>query len=294
MTAGGVRAESDRKKNLTRQEEVFEDISKFDISLAEGTISLEKDPEIKECKVEITSISDTVQLQSQDGILQIRDKRKQVVQFMYFGFLHPVSTEIKITVPEQEYQQATIKINTGDCSVSGLEIEELWMDSDIGNCTVTDCEIQKFNLETSTGDIELKRCEIQSHFTLDSDVGKVRAEDLSCAGETAIKLGTGDCQIENTTFSGAVQAENDVGSVNLRNITLDGSLQLDTGTGDVSVSVNGREEDFALNCSSDIGSVTVNQQKTGNIRNSISSTDQKKKLSITTDVGDIDLYFLGN
>ncbi|MDE5768690.1 MAG: DUF4097 domain-containing protein [Oscillospiraceae bacterium] len=294
MTAGVVRAESDREKHLTRQEKVFADISKFEIALAEGKVSLEKDPEITECKVEITSISDTIQINSQDETLQIQDKRKQPVQFLYFGFLHPVSTEIKITVPERAYQQANIKINTGDCSVSGLQMEELWMDSDIGNCTVADCEIQTLQLETSTGDVELKHCEILEHFTLDSDVGTVRAENLSCAGETIIKLSTGDCQIENSIFSGAVKAESDVGSMDLHNITLDGSLQLDADTGDVSVSMNGREEDFALECSSDIGSVIVNQQKTGNIRNSISDTDQRSKIIISTDVGSIDLYFLGN
>ena len=294
MTAGAVRAESDRKKHLTQQEETFENISAFDIFLAEGAVSLEKDSTITECMVEITSISDTIEMDSQDGTLQIRDKRKHFVQFMNFGFLHPVSTEIKIVVPEQQYQQAKIEIDIGNCSVSGLQMEELWIDSDVGDCTVADCGIQTLKLETSTGNTELKNSSIQEKCILDSDVGAVHAENLSCFGETEIKLSTGDCQIENTTFFGAVQAENDVGSVDFRNITLDGSLLLDTGTGDVSVSVNGKEDDFALECSSDIGSVTVNQQKTGNIRNSISDTDPRSKIIISTDVGSIDLVFLNN
>ncbi|MDE5752944.1 MAG: DUF4097 domain-containing protein [Oscillospiraceae bacterium] len=294
MTAGAVRAESDRKKHLIQQEETFENISAFDIFLAEGAVSLEKDSTITECMVEITSISDTIEMDSQDGTLQIRDKRKHFVQFMNFGFLHPVSTEIKIVVPEQQYQQAKIEIDIGNCSVSGLQMEELWIDSDVGDCNIADCEIKAFKLETSTGNTELKNSSIQENCILDSDVGAVHAENLSCFGETEIKLSTGDCQIENATFSGTVQAESDVGAMNLQNITMNGSLHLHADTGDISVSVNGKEEDFALECFSDIGSVSLNHREIGNIRNSISDTDQRNKIIISTDVGSIDLSFLNN
>lgn len=294
MTAGAVRAESDRAKHLVQKEEVFADISEFDISVSKGKVILQKDPEITQCKVEISSISDSVKMDSQNEILQIRDTRKQAMQFVQFGFLSPVSTEIKITVPEQRYKQVKVKLDTGDCSVSGLQAEKLWIDSDVGNCKIADCEIEALKLETDTGETELKNSNIRQSCILKSDIGAVRAENLSCSGKTEIELGTGDCRIENAVFSGNVQAESDIGAMNLQNITLDGSLHLDADTGDVSVSVNGEEENFVFECFSDLGPVSLDHRETGNIQNRISDADQRNKIKISTDIGSIDLCFLKN
>lgn len=293
MIAGAVRVKADRNANLVCTKEEFPDISKLDVAVSAGNVILEQDPEIQTCTVEITSVSDNIHMNSQDGTLQIRDTGKQMIQIFSFGVMHLETTEIKITVPAETYQQIKITSDVGECRVSGVDATEFRLNSSVGNFQISDCSVDTLNLETGTGDTRIENVTVAKYCDLDSDIGMLTAKNLTCAGKTELDLGTGDCRIENAVFSGTVQAESDIGAIHMQQITLDGSLTIDADTGDVSVSVNGRKDDFVLQCSSDVGDVRVDQIKTGRIQQINNNTNyNNKNIIISTDIGSINLDFL--
>nr|MDE5737702.1 hypothetical protein [Oscillospiraceae bacterium] len=123
MLIGGIRAKADREKHLISRTENFESISDLDIHLTEGDVYLQKGEKDSVCTVELVNVSDSVEVYSENEILYIKDEDSFHLQFFNFDFFDSGTSQIKVTLPEQEYQQVMIKLNIGNCYISDLQCD---------------------------------------------------------------------------------------------------------------------------------------------------------------------------
>lgn len=328
MTVGAIRVQDDRDKHMTSKIEYFEDISNLDICLSQGDLYLQKNTENNTaCTVEFVNMLESVELYSENGILYVKDDRSMNFQFFSIGFLNPTPSEIRVTLPEQEYQQVMLKLNTGDCHISDLQCEILNLDSDIGNCEINqtkvqneciidsgtgsvriqnihagktsflcdigdfnleNCEMQSLELATGTGSLKLNTVTVQENFSIESSVGDIVAEELTCSGNMNIEQGTGECMIQGADFSGTVTASTDIGDISFYDIIVKNNLTLDSDTGDVLLHVIGDSDNYAVDCSACVGDVYLNHVK---VKQLDLNQEADYQIVIKNDIGDVELSF---
>lgn len=327
MLIGAIRAKADREKHLISRVESFENISDLDLHLTEGDLYLQKGEKDSVCTVEFINISDSVELYSENEKLYIKDDRSLELKFFNFDWFNSVTSQIKITLPEQEYQQVIVKLDVGDCYINDLQCDILNLNSDIGNCKINnlqvqndcdinsgtgsiklqnshagttnlncdigDCNLENFEteyleMESGTGEVRLNHITTQNYFSIDSSIGDVYAENLICSGNTKIENNTGDCNIQDSNFSGDITGSFDIGEVEFNHIKLEGNLDLIGDTGDITVQIIGNPDNYGLNCTTDIGDVYLNHVKTKQLA---TSQNAKYQIVIESDIGDIELNF---
>ncbi|MDE6004707.1 MAG: DUF4097 domain-containing protein [Oscillospiraceae bacterium] len=324
---GTIRAKADREKHLISQIESFEHISDLDIHLTEGDIYLQKGEKDSVCTVEFINISDSVEVYSENEKLYIKDDSSFNLQFFNFGFFDFVTSQIKITLPEQEYQQVMIKLNIGNCYISHLQCDIFDFIFDVGDCKIDnlqvqndcninsgtgsiqlqdshagktnlkcdigDCNLENFETEyleiqSGTGEVRLKQITTQNYFSVDSSIGDVYAENLTCSGNTRLEVNTGDCNIQNSNFSGDVTGSFNIGDVEFNHIKLEGNLDLTGDTGDITVQIIDNPDNYGLNCETGVGDIYLNHVKTKQLA---TSQNAKYQIAIQNDLGDIEVNF---
>ncbi|MBD5142415.1 MAG: DUF4097 domain-containing protein [Ruminococcus sp.] len=327
MLIGGIRAKADREKHLISRTENFESISDLDINLTEGEIYLQKGEKDSVCTVELINVSDSVEVYSENETLYLKDEDSFHLQFFHFDVFNSAISQIKITLPEQEYQQVMIKLNIGNCYISDLQCDIFNLLFDVGDCKIDNLQVQNdCNVNSGTGSIQLQdshagktnlNCEIgschvenfeteylevasgtgemilnhittENYFNLNSSIGDVYAENLICSGDTSIEVNTGDCKIQNSDFSGTVTANFNIGEAEFTNLNLEGNLNLTSDTGDITLQIIGNPDNYGLNCMTDVGDIYLNHVKTKQLA---TSQNAKYQIAIQNDIGDIEVNF---
>ena len=314
------------EKSICRTEN-FESISDLDINLTEGEIYLQKGEKDSVCTVELINVSDSVEVYSENETLYLKDEDSFHLQFFHFDVFNSAISQIKITLPEQEYQQVMIKLNIGNCYISDLQCDIFNLLFDVGdckidnlqvqndcnvnsgtgsiqlqdshagktnlNCEIGDCHIENFETEyleiaSGTGEVRLKQITTQNYFSVDSSIGDVYAENLTCSGSTKIETSTGDCNIQNSNFSGNVIGSFNVGEAEFNHIKLEGDLDLTGDTGDITVQIVDNPDNYGLHCETGVGDIYLNHVKTKQLA---TSQNAKYQIAIQNDIGDIEINF---
>ncbi|MDE6708290.1 MAG: DUF4097 domain-containing protein [Oscillospiraceae bacterium] len=327
MLIGAIRAKADREKHLISQIESFETISDLDINLTEGDIYLQKGEKDSVCTVEFINVSDSVEVYSENETLYLKDEDSFHLQFFHFDVFNSATSQIKITLPEQEYQQVMIKLNIGNCYISDLQcdvfdfifdvgdckIDNLQVENDcninsgtgsmklqdshagktnlkcdIGDCNIENFETESLEIESGTGEVIVKNITTQNYFSVDSSIGDVYAENLTCSGSTKIEANTGDCNIQNSNFSGNVIGSFNVGEAEFNRIKLEGDLDLTGDTGDITVQIVDNPDNYGLHCETGVGDIYLNHVKTKQLA---TSQNAKYQIAIQNDIGDIEINF---
>lgn len=121
------------------------------------------------------------------------------------------------------------------------------------------------DITADVGDADLRKIQTQ-RFTCEMDVGDLKIED-SVLGETEIEMNVGDLELESVSLE---------------------HTKVTSDVGDVEISVAGNQEDYSMDLSADVGEVSLNGK---NQKRGFTSDDGKYELTVTTDVGDIQLDF---
>ena len=141
--------------------------------------------------------------------------------------------------------------------------------------------------------------------TIQTGAGKINIEKL-LAQNLYLKLGAGEVQIQNLFAINEAKVDGGVGKTELKSCeinnlkanlgvgefifsgNLTGKNEIDSGVGDVNINLNGEKEDYTIEVSKGLGSVTLNGQK---IESDKTVGNGKNLLDIDGGIGEIKINF---
>lgn len=186
-----------------------------------------------------------------DGTLYISDKSEDMtVTFNIFNFNIGDSDVITVYVPDDVVLE-NIKIdgNVGDIDIGGIQ------------------GAKELHITNDTGDVDIVGGTFET-LDINTDVGDITAERVTVTKEMSVMSDVGDIELDGE-------------------FRCDGNIQSRVGDVDLNTSVS--KEEYNYNLSASIGDIDVFGKEydgSGAVEN---STSAKYKLTITTDVGDIDV-----
>lgn len=179
--------------------------------------------------------------------------------------------DIKVFLPQQQYDTLTITESTGDIEIP----KEFTFDTidislstgDVRNYT----SASSIKIKTTTGDIYTENISAEN-LSLSVTTGKVTARSVACKGELNIAVTTGDATLTDVVCNELNTAGN-TGDITLENVTAAENVSIVRSTGDVKFQ----------NC--DAGALTI-ETDTGDVTGNLLS----EKIFITeTSTGTVDI-----
>ncbi len=266
--AGMSAANWDFSKLSTVQYSVFafdqtdESIRSIDVRYQNADIAVTISPDAEKIAVKYPVRTDTdgkqtaVTLKTEDGTLYIAesDDNFQPVSW-FFGSIPPV----EIVLPAAEYSSLHLQTDTGDIRVSGLSAA------------------QDIVLQTDTGDIELTGGNA-ANIAATADTGDIRLSDVTATQKITLKSDVGDLTL-NSVSAAEIEASADTGNIAVSGIAAD-AITLSADTGDIRGTIAGKQNDYTISVQTDTGSSNLQSGGSG-----------AKRLTASTDVGNIELYF---
>ena len=243
-------------------EQTDESIRSIDVRYQNADIAVTISPDAEKIAVKYPVRTDAdgkqtaVTLKTEDGTLYIAesDDNFQPVSW-FFGSMPPV----EIVLPAAEYGSLHLQTDTGDIRVSGLSAA------------------QDIVLQTDTGDIELTGGNA-ANIAATADTGDIRLSDVTATQKITLKSDVGDLTL-NSVSAAEIEAGADTGNIAVSGIAAD-AITLSADTGDIRGTIAGKQNDYTISVQTDTGSANLQSGGSG-----------AKRLTASTDVGDIELYF---
>ena len=146
--------------------------------------------------------------------------------------------------------------------------------------------------------IGTKKCDITvtvpegmiDRIEVDSDVGEVSVEGLQLEA-LEIDTDVGEVTIRDVDAEKLIRAKTAVGAIDLHHAA-GGDTLLESDVGSITAVFAGAEEDYAISCATELGSVTVNGRSTGSYT-SAAKEAAARSVTARTSVGSIALRFDG-
>lgn len=228
----------------------LEDFDNVNIDLNVMDIEIEEGSEASayyECSKEMY----VPEINVENGTLVIRQKKNKKFNISNFG---NIRCKMLLTVPTgTDLKDFTLRNNTGDVIINGIECDEFKLEADTGDIKLTDCESDKTDIDNDTGDVKLIDC-LLGICEIDGDTGDIKLSNCDFAPAT-----------------GNISIANDTGDVDVEGCPDLGLYETDFSTDIGEVTVNGRDE------SKHYKEDAVLESNTDNIR----------KFTIKTDIGDV-------
>lgn len=231
-----------------------------------------------------------------DGTLKIemhddRDWRDHVGIFSAIE-----NMEMKIYLPEKQYESLIVYTATGDVKVPGeLSVKEATLRSDTGDIHYFGKTAASLDCMSSTGDISV-RGGAPALMKLQTNTGDINLQGVA-GTEIYLENNTGETEMENVTAQ-MLSCSSDTGDVELEKVLIEDYLQIFTTTGDVGIE---NSDAGAVNIETDTGDVGGNflspkwfqaHSDTGNVK--VPSTPEGGECRIETDTGDISFFYDGS
>lgn len=250
------------------------------------------------------SYSTLYSCQVEDGRLVIRDAEGRRAGAWKWYQLWNISwgardDGISIAVPWDMLLSFDVTSGTGDLRLEDLDAENVTAAGDTGDIRLRNVTGTDFAVTQGVGDVSLTSCQGEG-LSLSTDVGDAQVD--SCQfGDTEMEASTGDITVGSSEFA-SLTVDGDVGNADLLWVTCQSTLASTTGVGDLSVwmvespdirlaadtgkiggTIQGDQNDYQISVDCEIGYSTLKDQV----------GPGKKKLQVTTGVGDIGLTFVG-
>ena len=202
------------------------------------------------CKVECyeeEKAKHTVTVKDDTLIIQLNNKKSW---YDYVG-INFTSPKIMVYLPESDYNNLSIKEDTGDIRIENISTKALELSTSTGDITLsnisckedidinvstgktslTDIKCKNMRTSESTGDITLKNVIATEKFSIETDTGDVRFES-SDAAEIFIETDTGDI-IGSLLTDKIFITHTDTGRVDVPKTVTGGRCEITTDTGDI-------------------------------------------------------------
>ena len=166
-----------------------------------------------------------------DGNLTIseKDNRKWYDYVTCFDFSSPKTT---IYIPAGEYGALSVKISTGDVSVSsGLSFESITHEGSTGDVKCSANVSGLIFVTITTGDIELEGVNA-GEIKISSSTGDVDMENVECKGDISVATGSGEGEFSSVTCNNFIRGST-TGDSELEGVIATGKFTIKQTTGDV-------------------------------------------------------------
>ncbi|MBE5756942.1 MAG: DUF4097 domain-containing protein [Clostridiales bacterium] len=222
----------------------------------------------------------------ENGTLKIElcDERAWYEKIFDFG-----SAKIKISLPNDIYQNLNVKSSTGDVALSKeLTFNDISIIGKTGDVNLSSSALGKITINLSTGDIDVKNTTCED-VELTLSTGDVEISSLT-AKNLNVSLSTGDVDIDNA-FLESLTLKTTTGDVELEKVVANGKIKIITDTGDVDFSrCDGAELEIETDTGDVEGSLLSSKifiVDTDTGRKRVPETTSGGIAKITTDTGDI-------
>ena len=170
------------------------------------------------------------------------------------------------------FENAEIKLSTGDIAFHARVQNRLSIQTDTGDVHIADSLLKQLTIETSTGDVTLSSMQIEAELRCKTDTGEVKIKEVACT-DLNCQTDTGDMMLQSVIIANKGIFEADTGDLELRACDA-AELEIQTSTGDVFGTLLSPKIFMAK---SSTGDIRVPQSLTGG------------KCQITTSTGDIEI-----
>lgn len=197
--------------------------------------------------------------------------------------------EIKVFLPQQQYDALTIRESTGDVEIpAGFTFETIDISLSTGDVT-NYASASNIKITASTGDILAENISADT-MALSVSTGKVTARSIACKDALNVTVTTGDARLRDVVCN-TLTSTGSTGDISLENVTAAESFSITRTTGDVEFQSC---DAGALSLKTSTGSVTgsllsekifITQTSTGNVTVPQSTTGGICEISCST--GDI-------
>ena len=187
--------------------------------------------------------------------------------------IHMQTPRIVITLPQGEYEDLTVKGNTGDVQLpAGHTFQKVDIAISTGDihCQATAREDMK--LKVSTGDILLEDANAGA-LELKASTGEIRVTNVNCAGDISLRVSTGKVNLTNVICNKSITSQGNTGHIALADTIAGEGIVIARSTGDVELE----------NC--DARQIQVNTS-TGDVTGCLLTG---KNFQIQTDTGDVEV-----
>ena len=187
------------------------------------------------------------------------------------------------------FSNLTVKISTGDISLSNVQAEQLSATLSTGDIKVDGATVVgDFTAKATTGDTTLSSITASS-LSVKASTGDVKINGASVTDAVSVETSTGDI-----TFTGSVKAETvtvvtDTGDVKASDAVIDATtLSFTTSTGDVVATLTCTKHDYATSITTSTGDTNISSNLENVQEGLINPT---RTLKAKTSTGDIKIYF---
>ena len=128
-------------------ESINVDLKMCDLEIVQGDVF----------EVEYMTYADKIKIDISDDTLYIRETGNGFNFSFDFSWLFGrTKTYVKVTLPEDEYNNITVSSNMGDVKITGIQLERLNADLDMGDASFEGTATEKIDIDNSMGDVTIE------------------------------------------------------------------------------------------------------------------------------------------
>lgn len=154
-----------------------------------------------------------------------------------------------------------------------MSLEHIYIDTDLG-------EVKILNLEQPLQGLEIN-----------ADLGNVIIEECKVNGTCTVTAALGNIEMEDSYFK-KIDLGADMGNIEFSG-TIEGDITAQADMGNIDVELEGKESDYNIELSTDMGEVTYKGQKQGGMGGTITYYQENAigDINLNCDMGDVELSF---
>jgi len=218
-----------------------------------GFNSMSDDSNKKTTTVNVDEPFDSLDIKMSIGDIFIKEGDKAIVEITFADTdLYP-DVEVKNGVLSIDQSGKSGTFNFVSCNSGSYS----------GKITVTlpkDMFINRLDIKQNMGDIEFVDIDMDNS-AIDSDLGDVKAENVTVKGFMDADLSLGDFKMTNCTIE-KIDVEDDLGDIRIEGALKEAKLQCDLG--DVKVENSNSDAESKMDLETDLGDVKYNGNNQGN------------------------------
>ena len=178
-----------------------------------------------------------------------------------------------------------IQIKDGECQVKNSQAGNIVLSSDYGNVIMENLKALDVSVKSEDGNVDVTGCDA-GQVTVEANYGKVKLAECQFESQD-ITAQDGSVTVTKLTAPVANYTMQ-YGNLNIKDSSIN-QLKVNTEDGNVDVSLNGAEQDYAMDINAQEGDVTINGKKTAS--SYIVKTQTDKSISVDSEYGEVAVTF---
>ncbi len=289
-----------------------EPVKSIDISTGTAEIELTQDDNYY-VAIHYYYWEDAPDYSSEGGVIRFDDSN---VFPDSYSITFNMNNYVKIYLPKDaQLDKINIRTASGDVSIADFLTDDLDVGVSYGDLSVKNASAKNASVNMSSGNGEFKDFNVQD-LELDNSYGNITMSDINTGdipagidaaqADMELSLSSGNCSIDSLTGRsmeisnsygdisckgvalGEFESDLSSGSLTMSKSTAD-SIDVDNSYGNATVSLNGSEEDYSLDLSTDYGKIKVDN--TEYEKNLVREKTGNKSIKADLSSGDIELEF---